>query len=461
MKITTLGRVLLPLALIASACSGSTTTEDDAAASEDVSDSNGVTTDGADATEDGDGETDGGGDGDPADTDGGAPADRAVGEFPQPTSVSTETSFLDEFDGDPSEPTPWMSADWDVTIHSRDWSTWEQLEPMELAHGPDCSPPPNRHTGTEYRQAVFNCKNHVMTAINAGGYAMIYLTPNHMVDFSAGESVINFDMSTQRFSARDWADVWITPYEKNIQLVLNEDIPDGNGTPQNGIQVEMVENIDINATRFDLRIFRDGVLTQLDGRQIGYESFLTPDEKKRETFELVISKNRIRFGLPEYDLWWIDTALDLDWDQGVVQFGHHSYNPYKACNEDGTCGPGSWHWDNISIAPSKPFTIIQSDVRAIGDVNGVDGEGVVNFASPAPADAHLRFAGFGDDLEVSYDGRGSWEKAQLQEQVLDPDGGVFVSYWTPIPEGVQQVHVRGKGGPIGPFHARDFTIWAR
>ena len=40
--------------------------------------------------------------------------------------------------------------------------------------------------------AVFQCRNHVMTAINASGYGVIYLTPNHLVDLSLERSVISF-----------------------------------------------------------------------------------------------------------------------------------------------------------------------------------------------------------------------------------------------------------------------------
>jgi hypothetical protein len=34
------------------------------------------------------------------------------------------TLFLETFDGSPASPQPWQPADWDVTIHSRDPSTW-------------------------------------------------------------------------------------------------------------------------------------------------------------------------------------------------------------------------------------------------------------------------------------------------------------------------------------------------
>lgn len=36
--------------------------------------------------------------------------------------------------------------------------------------------------------------------------------------------------------------------------------------------------------------------------------------------------------MPAYNFWWIDATIpNLGWDMGVVQFGHHSYNPTKDC----------------------------------------------------------------------------------------------------------------------------------
>lgn len=90
----------------------------------------------------------------------------------------------------------------------------------------------------------------------------------------------------------------------------------------------------------------------------GYESFLTPDAKRRDKFELQISRNHLRFGMPAYNFNWIDLPIpELDWSQGVVQIGHHSYNPAKdaGCpinqNAKTGCSPTTWHWDNVNIQP--------------------------------------------------------------------------------------------------------------
>ena len=111
------------------------------------------------------------------------------------------------FDGTPSLPQPFAEhgefADFDVQVHSRDHDRWFNLEPINAQHGADCSGPPASHVNTSYAGSVFICNNHLMTAINASGYGVIYLTPNQLFDFSEGSSV-TFDISTERMSTRDW-----------------------------------------------------------------------------------------------------------------------------------------------------------------------------------------------------------------------------------------------------------------
>src|SRR5207302_8424505 len=86
----------------------------------------------------------------------------------------------------------------------------------------------------------------------------------------------------------------------------------------------------------------------------------------RTTFELHLSRTHLKFGMPAYNLWWMDGDIaDLGWSSGVVQLGHHSYNPDKACDFNGTCGPNTWHWDNVSISAAVPFTILRATPRAV------------------------------------------------------------------------------------------------
>ena len=367
--------------------------------------------------------------------------------------LASPSTYYQTFDGEPNEPKPWQPATWDVTVHSRDSDTWKALEPMHAAHGMDCSAPPASHTITDYEDAVFQCRDHVMTSLNAKGYGVIYLTPNQMVNFGDGEAVVSWDMSTLRTSQRDWVDLWITPYAENLQLPLESWLPDLQGEPRNAIHIRM--DTTNGQTIFKGEIIRNFVTTDVTTNNwTGYETVLTPSAKRRDRFELRISRNYIKFGMPQYNLWWVDTKIDdLGWSTGVVQFGHHSYNPMKDCSD---CAPNTWHWDNVMIDPAVPFTIIRASQRSTDATSG----GVITLPAPAPADARLRFAGIGKQLEVSFDDGKTWQAAQRQAQPRNVEEQ-FSSYWTPIPPGTQQVLVRGEKWWGGEWTVRDISVWSQ
>ncbi len=374
-------------------------------------------------------------------------------ETAPPPPEEPSSGFLESFDGEPDHPTAWNSTNWDITVHSRDADTWLALETMQADHGANCEPPPTTHLISAYEDTVFQCKNHMMTALNAEGYGLIYLTPDHMVDFSEGEAVIRFDLSTARKSPRDWIDLWITPYDHNLQLPLDEWLPDLNGEPQESIHISM----DFSTTS----LFKAEVIRGFDAQVLpstsegwqGYESLFEPSPKERQTFELRISDTHIKFGLPEHDFWWVDTDIaSLGWQKGVVQFGHHSYNPNKGC---GDCSANTWHWDNIDINPATPFTMIGATRRYVDE----DTDSQIQFAAPAPENAHLRFAGIGNNIEISVNGGATWQTATLQAQEKQADEK-FRSYWVSIPAGTTDVHFRGKSWWGAGWHVRDISIWS-
>jgi len=368
------------------------------------------------------------------------------------TTSADSSVFVETFDGAPERPQSWRPANWDVTVHSRDVDTWYQLEEMVTDHGADCSPPPATHTmSRRYEDAVYQCRNHIMTAIKAAGYGMIYLTPNHMVDFSQNPATIRFDVSTLRTSLRDWIDLWISPYDEHLQIPLQSDLAtvDVSGPPRNAVQVRM----DLSGNFFDVVIYRNFQPTVIDGAFVPYENFLEPSPARRDTFELQISRTGIKFGMPAYNFYWVDaTIADLGWDQGVVQFGHHSYNPTKDCT---SCRPGTWHWDNVTISPGRPFTMVAAD-RLYADRENP----TVILSAPAPANAHLRFTGIGPNLEVRFD-KGTWQPAGLQTQ----DSQFFKdehfrSFWMPIPAGTTQVEFRGDRWWGADWHVRNISVWS-
>jgi hypothetical protein len=359
--------------------------------------------------------------------------------------------FLETFDGDPNSPLAWNSPDWDLTVHTRDKENWYSIIPMDAGHNQNCDPPPTTHRISAFEDTVYQCRNHLMTAINDTGYGLIYLTPNHTVDFYKTEAVIRFDISTFRTSERDWFDLWITPYPDHLQLPLDSVLPDLSGEPKNGVHIRM----DYANMTFGGRIFRDFQTEEIplaSGAWQGYDSFLEPSLTKRDTFELRISESHIKFGMPDYGFYWIDTAVtSLGWTEGVLQIGHHSYNPTKCSG----CSPGTWHWDNIYISSGRPFDMIKADRRYVNAHNNR-----VSFSAAAPESSHLRFSGIGNNIQVSFNNGLTWQSAQVQPQ-KKYEQDKFWSYWIPVPAGVQTVRFRSEDWWGGDWHIRDISIWSR
>jgi hypothetical protein len=364
-----------------------------------------------------------------------------------PTTAAVP-SVVFTFDGAPPRPKAFEGAPhWDVTVNiDGDDELFERLKPMDAVHGPHCEAPPATHRVSAYRQAVFKCNNHVMTAINASGYGAIYLTPDRMIDFTNGTAVLKFDMSTLRMSTRDWVDIWITPYQDASQIPLSLDglSPSAYaGPPRNAVHITMEGSE--GETRFDAEVTTNFQTQDYSVEESGYEGVLRPDAARRDTFELRISRNRIMFGLPKHRLWWVNNRIPaLSWTRGVVQFGHHSYNPTKASNGRAA----TWHWDTVSIRPAKKFRIID------GNRDDVSAERPrIVFDRPAPRRACLRFVGIGRPIDVRFPGRG-WQRATLQAHIPDELASEnFASFVMPIPAGTQAVRFRG-----GDWYGRDWRV---
>ncbi len=371
--------------------------------------------------------------------------------------------YINTFDGAPTVPAPYptvapLSA-WDVTVHSRDSQTWQQLEAMTADHGATCAAPPATHALTgAYGDAVFQCSNHIMTAIKAGGYAVIYLTPPVVADWTDQPAVIQWDMSTNRTSSRDWVDLWLTPYAESLQLPLDAWLPDLSGKPKDTVHVLMgggnIFTVECN-TNFTTDCSAPG------NWWTGYESFLTTSAARRDTFQLTISATHVKFGMPAYNFWWVDTdwTAPLGFTQAVVQFGHHSYNPLKDCEPSSPCVPNTWHWDNVSVSPSLPFTITRA-AQAVLDATTAS---TVTFPTPAEAGAHLRFAGVGSTFDYSLDSGVTWQPVGVQaaEKSVADTSDKAHSYWQPIPAGTTHLDLRGAGGWWGGWYARDISLWGQ
>ena len=368
-------------------------------------------------------------------------------------------TFLETFDGDPAQPEPYASnASVTVSVNSRDGSTRDQLSTMQGQHGGGCDAPPATHTVRDYEDAVYNCRNHVMTAISSGpeslgNYAVAVLSPNAVLDFTGGEAVVSFDVSTFRASARDWFEVWITPYDDLLRIPVQKDRPSMQGTPRDGVLVALKAFTTTNAP--DVKIIDNFGVTDIDGpaEWIGYEDFLSPSMTTRSTFEIRISKNHITVGMPDENFYWVSDSIPggLDFTKGVVQFGHNSYDVFN-CDECAS-GPNTWHWDNLYLQPAEPLTALPANRRAINQST----PSFATFDSPAPNNAHIQFTGIGFDLEVSFDNGLTW-KAAVTQHDREEFHWRYKNYSMAVPSGTTRVDFRGSDPYDGHWQIQDISI---
>lgn len=404
-----------------------------------------------------------------------------------PTLAQT-AAFVEPFSGTPPQPQPYQNPhNWDLFFQGFN-SHYAGAAAQVAHHGPNCEPPgfpytaSNTHPLTREQDGIFICNNHLMTSTGLAGYAAIYMTPPAVADFSSGDAVISWEMSTLRTGARDWVDVVITPWAEHSQMAYNNN--DQHIPPHTihltlaGTNVwQVFQRIDggtaYNQGR-DTLLPGDGSTTWDD---VFRDAGLTESPQRRDRFEVHLSRTHISLCMPGYQhtggvFCWVNTTLaqPLDpsvWhDQAAVQFNHRSYNVEKSCSADedqfsivhsdygdAHCPPNTWHWSNITIQPYAPYSIIPSATRLASS-------GRVDFLAPAPSNAFLSFVQFGEtsQLRVSFDGGQTWQAPRLQPAVA-PSTENGEAIFTPMPQGAQSVMVRGANGFWGTFEATDFAIY--
>jgi hypothetical protein len=154
------------------------------------------------------------------------------------TAARSEDRFTEYFNGAPDSPEPWSPANWDVIVHAR---SDDNTNTMHADHDAACGAPPGTHLITSLSEAVFLCRDHLMTAVNSSssGYAVAYITPAAMTDWSDSPATISFDVSTARSTKRDWIDLWLTPWDQNMVLPLDPWLPDLNGPPDKALHFRL------------------------------------------------------------------------------------------------------------------------------------------------------------------------------------------------------------------------------
>jgi hypothetical protein len=284
-----------------------------------------------------------------------------------------------------------------------------------------------------------------MTHVPGGSmleYDSLYMTPNQIADFSNGPVTIRFDVSTLQRSDRDWIDVWVQAWDTQEQRILDDDVPSALGNPRNAAHIEMgrgpnwgtegqfhFESFDSNRSR----------VNSVPATGPSWNTVLTPSAQARSTVEIVLSRTHVKIWMPQHNLVWVDKDISpLNFTQGVVSYGHHVYGPEKGrdLSTGGQGQPNTWHWDNLSISPSIPFTIVKTDHRAASYQQSAAAR-TFTLAQPAPANSLVRFTAMGRSVKVSFDGGPA--VATTRTGPNDASGGGSNSYIAQVPQGTTRM----------------------
>jgi hypothetical protein len=388
---------------------------------------------------------------------------------PRPTPATAASSgFTFNWNSDPSSPQRWVPGianDWDV-IANIDYPT-DATGSMAAGHGSDCGPPPGTHPIQSLADSVFLCKNHMMTAINAGGdaanaYGAVYFTPAQLLDWSQGTAKLSWQVSTQRLSRRDWWQVNLTPFAQNLVLPVPNFLPSYQGEPASGLEFRIdggtCQRGNIG-TIFRVSTISSTALNDVNQSYPCVDDAVAPSFRVRTPFEIDVSANHLKVFLPGTAMVFYDGPISLPFRQAVVQFSHHSYDPEKSENFDNTSPglPNTYHWSGVSIEPATPFTLLRPQQPLSLHPNQ---NPTLTLPQPAPANAFLRFAGLGP-VQVSFDGGRTFQTPHVQNAARDGDEGIFVSYWSPVPAGITQLVFRGEQNKYGqPWWIEDVSVWS-
>src|SRR5262249_31376457 len=159
-------------------------------------------------------------------------------------------------------------------------------------------------------------------------------------------------------SARDWWTVNLTPFSQNMVLPLENFLPAYQGEPVSGLELRVDQaTCEKGGTGSYLRVatVSHAAPRELNQASPCIEDAVPPSFRTRSPFRVEVSSSHLKVFMPGTAAVWYDGPISLPFDRAVVQFAHHSYNPGKASNPDGSPGlPNTYHWSGVSIAPSTP-----------------------------------------------------------------------------------------------------------
>ena len=295
---------------------------------------------------------------------------------PVPTPVpgpTGEWAFEETFDGDPAAPSQELlpdNFDYAVTHRSHPGDHFDGYPPFLADHASDCagpnpdvSPLPQHEVvarqdsnGASPDESFFICKNHMMSSMGqAGPYSVSAFWPKQEFNFADG-GVLEFEVNiNDAHGTRSWWEVMIVPRDQLKVAAGPIDSPISETYPHDRIVLDFRRNVRTikvgtealapegwlaNETqwgRWDFAWWRDLYL----------EDPALDDRRERRTMRVKIEGDRIVWGIEtedgSFDEWDVEVPGGMPFDEGLVLFKTHAYNPVK----DGNTDTYTFHWDNI------------------------------------------------------------------------------------------------------------------
>lgn len=373
--------------------------------------------------------------------------------------------------GMPATPLPYAPTDFAITKHTR--QTCGSIDngfgppvdggncPMTADHGTDCAAPPATHQiGQSYRDMLFICHDHMMTAINAGGTGVIAFQPNQLIDVSGGAS-FSIARSTAIKSSRDWTEIYLTPFADQLAYNIDGSVAEQPKEPKNGLHILFGTNGNGGGNQVnEVSETINGVTTDVPCADCwntleGYTG-LVDSATVRTPILMTLSTTHFSLAIAGHTFWNGALPHMLPFTQLVMQVQHVSYDPEKA---GGGAVADTWHWSDLDISNAIPYYLQPASPDAAGDVGYGFGLGNKITFSPAPSGAFLRFQAFNVNFDtfasgydISFDNGATWTPWHYVTPQDDSKG----SFWQPIPAGAGSALLRGKPG----WYARDFYVMA-
>lgn len=293
---------------------------------------------------------------------------------PEPTPTPTGAWALEEtFDGDPTAPSQDLlpdNFDYAVTHRSHPGDHFEPYPLFPADHGDNCAGPnpdivPLPQHVVETRQdsdgadpddSFFICKNHMMSSMGqAGPYSVSAFWPRQEFNF-AGGGVLEFEVNiNDAHDVRSWWEIMIVPRDQLKVAAGPVDSPISETYPDDRIVLDFRRNVrtikvGTGALAPDGWLANDtqrGMWDWAWWRDLHPEDPALDDRRIRRTMRVELQADQIVWGIETddgtFDEWSVPVPGGLPFEQGLVLFKTHAYNPVK----DGNTDTYTFHWDNI------------------------------------------------------------------------------------------------------------------